>query len=173
MMKTLYLLRHAKSSWDDARLADHARPLAPRGQIAARRIADHLRQGRIQIDLALCSSAVRARQTLDIVAPALGETCQVRIEDELYAADAMGLLQRLRRVDDAVGSALLVGHNPALWDLAVSLAADGAEVPLLRMREKFPTGGLAEVTADRSWGEWDGGVAFLTSFVVPRELADG
>ena len=116
--KRLLLLRHAKSSWDDPALADHDRPLAPRGRRAAKLIGEHLRENQIGVSLVLCSSARRARETLDLVQTP-GE---VLIERELYGASADELLARLRRVPDQRGTVMLIGHNPAIEDLAVGLA---------------------------------------------------
>src|SRR5215471_3225928 len=93
--RTLYLLRHAKSSWDDPALADHDRPLAPRGRKAAKRIGARLRSDETPVSLVLCSSALRARETVDLVAP----PGTIEIEDGLYGASADELLQRLRQVD--------------------------------------------------------------------------
>jgi phosphohistidine phosphatase len=73
-MKQLFLLRHAKSSWDDSELVDHDRPLAPRGRRAVKLIAEHLRREGVTPDLVLCSSALRTRETLEGIAPALGES---------------------------------------------------------------------------------------------------
>src|SRR5690348_13288349 len=124
MARSLFVLRHAKSSWDDAALADHERPLAPRGRRAAERIAEHLSRTHVEPELVLCSTATRARQTLDLVRPALGSP-KVSLEDELYGASAGGLGARLRRVPDDVESVLLVGHNPGLQDLVLELASAG------------------------------------------------
>src|SRR6266576_2330919 len=121
-MKRLFLLRHAKSSWDDAELADHDRPLAPRGRRAAKLIAEHLRRQSVPPALVLCSSAQRTRETLDRIAPALGEEVPVQIERELYAASEQRLLERLRAITGGVESMLLIGHNPGLEQLALSLA---------------------------------------------------
>ena len=85
--RQLLLLRHAKSSWDDPSLADEHRPLAPRGRKAAKRLRAHMRRERIPVGLVLCSSAKRAHETLDLVAPP-GE---ILIEPELYGATAGGL----------------------------------------------------------------------------------
>jgi phosphohistidine phosphatase len=170
-MRTLHLLRHAKSSWDDPGLDDHDRPLAPRGTKAARHMASHLEDQRISVRLVLCSSAVRARQTLDLVMPALGGSPDIRIEDELYGADATDLLARLRRIDEAVPSVLLVGHNPALQQLAEVLAGDGDAGALQALQRKFPTGALATVTARSTWRGLQLGSGYLESFVVPRRLS--
>ena len=124
-MKTLLLLRHAKSSWADPTVADHDRPLAPRGVRAAHQIESHLRREGIRPALVLCSSAGRAQETLSAVRPALGDSADVRIESDLYGADAATILQRLRSVDPTVASVMIIGHNPGLELLAVDLAGDG------------------------------------------------
>ncbi|MGZ4274048.1 MAG: SixA phosphatase family protein [Solirubrobacteraceae bacterium] len=161
--KQLLLLRHAKSSWDDPSLADHDRPLAPRGHRAAKRIGAHLQGEQIPVDLVLCSSARRARDTLDLVAPP-GE---IRIERELYGATAAELIERLRRVPDDVGAVMLVGHEPAIRDLAVGLAGEGSELA----DRKFPTGALATLTFTGPWSALAPDRADLAAFVTPRELA--
>jgi phosphohistidine phosphatase len=147
----LYLLRHAKSSWDEPGLADHDRPLAPRGRRAAKAMGRYLREQGIEPDLILCSSATRARQTLE----RLGLP-GARIEPGLYGADAA----TLRRFIPKAASAMLIGHNPGIHDLAVSLARSGPRVP--ELAAKFPTGALATLELDT--GE-------LIDFVRPRDLA--
>jgi phosphohistidine phosphatase len=163
----LYLLRHAKSSWADPALQDHERPLAPRGLRATKRLARHLRRVGVRPELVLCSSAQRTRQTLDGLSGALGEP-QVAIEDDLYAAGAGELLNRLQRVPAGVESVLLIGHNPGLETLGLWLAADGARRK--RLEEKFPTGALATLAFEAPWSELGPGTAELVDFVVPREL---
>lgn len=158
----LLLLRHAKSSWDDASLGDHDRPLAPRGRKAAIRIRAHMRREQIPVALVLCSSARRARETLDLVAPR-GE---IRIERELYGATGAELLERLRRVPDEVHAVMLIGHEPAIRDLAVQLIGRGSELA----ERKFPTGALATVTFTGRWSTLAAEHAELAAFVTPREL---
>jgi len=163
-VKRLHLLRHAKSSWDDPDLPDHERPLAPRGERAARKIAEHVRREGIAPELVLCSTAVRARQTLAALLPALPGEAEIRLEDGLYAAGVSQVLTRLREVDESVGSVLVVGHNPTLHELAVALTGKG-DVP-----ERFPTGALATLVFPTPWAELAGGGAELEGFAVPREL---
>jgi phosphohistidine phosphatase len=169
-MGTLYLLRHAKSSWDDPARADHDRPLAPRGLRAARRMARHLREAGVAPDLVLCSSAVRARQTLELVQPALGDAA-VRVEDGLYAATADRLLERLRALPEPVRSVMLVGHNPGLQDLALDLAARGSRLP--ELAAKLPTGALVTLRTDGPWATLETGAAELVDLVAPRSVAAG
>ena len=167
-MKRLYLLRHAKSSWDDPTLSDSDRPLAPRGRRAAKVMAEHLRREGISPELALCSPSRRTRETLERIAPSLGKNAEVRIEPELYAGSAATLLEQLHGVPDEVDSVLLVGHNPAIQELALSLARRGSESE--RVREKFPTAALATLELDASWRELAPGSAELIAFVKPKEL---
>ncbi|HKY24286.1 MAG TPA: histidine phosphatase family protein [Gaiella sp.] len=168
-MKRLLLLRHAKSSWDDAALRDRDRPLAPRGRKAAKRMGRWAEKNRIRPQLVLCSSAVRARETLQRMLPCLGEP-DVWVEVTLYAAAAETLLARVQALPDDVDEAMLVGHNPGVEDLALLLAQPGSNRD--RARVKVPTGALLELEADVTrWRDMDPGKARLIRFVVPRELA--
>lgn len=165
----LWLLRHAKSSWDDPGLEDEDRPLAPRGERAADRMRDHLEVEDINPELVLCSSALRARQTLATVLPGLGTALKVRIEPALYTFDAAVLLDRLSRVSADVTSVLLVGHNPAMQELAVRVADRGDR--LADLSRKYPTAGLAEIVFHS--GSWDALAdrpGELARFVMPKEL---
>jgi phosphohistidine phosphatase len=165
-VKRLYLLRHAKSSWDDPRLDDHDRPLAPRGRRASAVIAEHLRQERIAPALVLCSSARRTRETLERLMPL--DRAEVRIEGELYGASPKDLLQRLREVPDEVDSVMLIGHQPAIQELALQLAAEGSE--LERLKAKFPTAALATLDFPGEWSGLGRGSAELVAYVKPKQL---
>ena len=166
-MTRLYLLRHAKSSWDEPGSSDRDRPLAPRGRRAAERVAEHLRDEGVRPDLVLCSPAARALQTLELVRPALGQA-EVLVEDALYGIDADGLLERLRSLPASTAGAMVVGHNPTIQDLALDLAGQGDAVP--RLREKLPTGALLTLSFDGAWRDLGPLRARLESFVSPREL---
>lgn len=166
-VKRLFLLRHAKSSWNDPGLADHDRPLAPRGRRASALIAEHLRRSRIRPALVLCSSAERTRETLEGVRPALGPV-EVRFERGLYGASSEHLLRRLREVPDEVESVMLIGHQPAIQELALRLAAEGSE--LERLSAKFPTAALATLTFPGEWSELGQEGAELVAYVKPKQL---
>jgi phosphohistidine phosphatase len=166
-VRTLYLLRHAKSSWDAPALPDDQRPLAPRGRRDGKRIAEHLRRQEIEPELVLCSSAARTRETLELLRPALGGAT-VLVENELYGASSDQLLARIRLVPDEVASVLVIGHNPGLHELALALAAAGDE--LERLEEKFPTAALATLTPAEPWGRVAPRGATLTAYVVPKQL---
>ena len=169
--RTLYLLRHAKSSWDDPALPDRDRPLAPRGYRACELVAEHLRRHEITPALVLCSSSTRTRETFERVSAGFSRPVQALIEDFLYAATAAELLTRLRTVDSAVASVMLIGHQPAIQELAVSLVR--AEPKRRALNDKFPTGALATLTLTSSWAALAPERATLTGFVKPRELQSG
>lgn len=166
-MHSLYLLRHAKSSWADPALADRDRPLAQRGRRDARRIAEHLRELGVEPELVLCSSAARTRETLELLRPAI-PTSTAKVEEELYAASGAELLARIHLVPDDVGSLLLIGHNPGLQQLALALTSGGAERG--RLEAKFPTAALATLVLTTDWHRLTTADATLAAFVVPKQL---
>lgn len=164
-VKQLYVLRHAKSSWDDPQLEDHERPLSARGRRAAGLMAGHLLGQGIAPELVLCSSAQRTRETL----AGIGVGGEVAIEPELYAAAACDVLERLRRVPSETASVMVIGHNPSMQDLTLMLA--GADDRLRdTVRGKFPTAALATLTVGGEWRALDPGAARLTAFIRPRDL---
>jgi phosphohistidine phosphatase len=164
--KTLYVLRHAKSSWDDPDLDDHERPLARRGRRTAEMLAEYIRAKDIEPDLVLCSSSRRTRETLDAVTP----SGQWAIEDELYGADASDIIERLHRVPEEIASLMVIGHNPTMQDLVLRLV-DETDGPLDEIRRKFPTGALATLTFDTGWSALGAGRAQLRSFIRPKQLS--
>jgi len=163
-VKRLHILRHAKSSWGDPDLADHERPLAPRGEKAAVKIAEYVRSAEIAPGLVLSSTALRARQTLAALLPVLPAEAEIRIQDWLYGAGVGDVLTRLREVNEGVGSVLVVGHNPTLHELALALTCREDAL------ERFPTGALASVAFAVPWVDLAEGTAELEAFVIPREL---
>jgi phosphohistidine phosphatase len=162
-VKTVWLLRHAKSSWEDDGLADHDRPLAPRGHKAGKRLRRFFSENGVRPELVLCSTALRARSTLDLVLPGLG-TPRVQLDGGIYLASADTLLLTLRSLGPAVSRAMLVGHNPGLHELACLLAPPGPEA--------LPTGALAELRLEiDDWQSAAPGCATLDRLVLPRSLA--
>lgn len=168
-MKLLYLLRHAKSSWDDSDLADRDRPLSPRGEKAAKKMRRYIREAGVAPALVLCSPALRARQTLELIAPALGKGCDIVIEDEVYANDARRILKRLQRVPASVAAVMVVGHNPSMQELALLLACRGAG--LESVESNFSTGALATLVIARApWAKLDHGDAELAAYITPKDV---
>jgi phosphohistidine phosphatase len=118
-LPTLYLLRHAKSSWDDPGLADFDRPLSRRGRRNAALLAAHLREESIEPELVLCSTARRARETAELLG-----LDGVRFENDLYGAGRAELARRLTALPHSVASAMMIGHNPGLEGLGHTLGAE-------------------------------------------------
>jgi len=168
MGRHLWILRHAKSSWDDPGLDDHDRPLAPRGQKALRKIRNHLATAEHPPELVLCSTARRAVDTFDGVRHALPSSTLVEIEAELYLADVSSMIVRLRGIDAEVGSAMIVGHNPGLHDLALNLASTGDPEQLRRLRAKFPTGAVATIRFEGDWRSLGSEPGRLEDYFTPR-----
>src|SRR5215469_7099486 len=151
--RTLVLLRHAKSAWPD--VPDHERPLARRGERDAPVMGGWLRAAGHVPDRVLCSTARRARETWQLAQPELGADPPVSFEQRIYQASAAQLLGLVREEPSAVKTLLVVGHDPAIHELALMLAGTdrsagaGAghdpapKAALERMRDKFPTAGVA------------------------------
>jgi len=173
-MKTLYLLRHAKSAWDDPTLPDHDRPLAPRGKRAAATMAKYLAErkgGPPAPDMVLCSSARRAQDTLAAVAGAWPTPVPVSVEPGLYLCGEAALLDRLRALPDRVRSVMLVGHNPDFHHLALGLCVRGPAESLASLRAKLPTGSfLAIGLPDGPWTDLAWATGDLLEFTPPRSL---
>ncbi len=157
-MKTLHLLRHAKSDWSDAGVADHERPLNRRGKQARGVIAEHVKDWKV--DLVVCSTARRARATAKPVIAALG--CPVRYDDALYDTSAGGLIAVARELPDDVEAVMFVGHNPTMEELTELLCGQSPE---------YPTAALGTITLEiDKWNELSPGQGTLTAFVTAAQL---
>ncbi len=152
-------------------MADHERPLAPRGERAVKLLARYLRDQKIRPALVLCSSSERTRQTYVGVKP----KGKLVVEYALYEASGDDLLGRLRSVDPKLPSVMLIGHNPGLQTLVLRLAGSGdggaeASPALDRVRHKFPTGALATLSFQCAWEQLGPGRAKLDNLVRPSDL---
>jgi len=171
LMKTIFLLRHAKSSWDDTSRDDHDRPLNQRGERAAALVGQFLKQESLIPDLILCSSAKRTQETLARLQAIIGDDHPALIEPDLYLAAADVLFERLRKVGEDAASVMLIGHNPGLEDLAATLIAPKATALEEKLAAKFPTGGLAMIRLPGTrWRDIKRRSGSLELFVVPRDL---
>jgi len=168
-MHRLHLLRHAKSSWDD-NAEDHQRPLTRRGREAARLVGETLPRAVGALDLVLCSTAARARETAELALARFAPAPRILYEDGLYLAVPATLIQRLRRVEEEVGAVLLVGHNPGLHDLAIALAAPGSPGHAALAGGKFPTAVRASFAIETPWRDIGGGRHLLTDYVTVKSL---
>ena len=169
-MKTLTLLRHAKSGWDDGELRDFDRTLNAKGARAARVMGQHLRDERLAFDRVVASPAVRVMETLDAVERGYGRRLSAEWDRDLYLAPAAALVERVRALPDNLDRVLLVGHNPGLEDLVLLLVPDRADALRGAVESKYPTASLAELVLADGWTGVRSGGATLTRFVRPRDL---
>ncbi len=170
-MKTLTLLRHAKSGWDDPVARDFDRPLNPKGRRAAATMGRHMRSLELAFDRVVASPAVRVEETIAEIEAGYAGALAPEWDRRVYLASAGMLLDVVRETDDRVGSLLLVGHNPGLEDLVLLLVPDERGSLRDHVEEKYPTATLAELTFDvDSWAAVAAGGAMLARFVRPRDL---
>ncbi|TXH36214.1 MAG: histidine phosphatase family protein [Rhodospirillaceae bacterium] len=176
-MKRLMLLRHAKSAWDQPDLSDAERPLAKRGIKAAPLIGRYIMAEGLIPDLVLCSAAVRAKQTWDLVSATWPHQPRRQQLASLYMATPRDMLSTAREYGGDSDCILIVGHNPGIGDLAAWLVNQGDDAEIRKMREKFSTAALAVIDLPiESWRDfhdttvsaWNGQ---LVRFVVPHDLA--
>jgi phosphohistidine phosphatase len=161
-MRTLYLLRHAKSSWKDGELADFDRPLNGRGRRSCETIGAFLKDKEITFDLALSSPAVRARETIDLVLRAAKLRPQLRYDERIYEATPERLLNVVSQMENENKNVVLVGHNPGMQELLTLLTGE---------TDEFPTATLARVNFKNSkWSEVGGKKGTLEWVVRPKEL---
>jgi len=164
-MKTLLVLRHAKSSWNESGLADHDRPLNERGERDAPRVGKRLRQQRLAPDLIISSDAVRARMTAEAVAEAAGHAGPIRFEPLLYHAAPDDILVVLRAAPEPnAHTVMIVGHNPGLEALVAQLTGESQDLP---------TAALAQINLPiDQWRDLDGSTrGTLVNVWRPKELA--
>jgi len=163
-MKTLLLLRHAKSSWDDSSLRDFERPLAGRGKRDAPRIGKAFRKRGPLPDLIVSSPAARAKATVEAVIKAAKLVIEAQFDEALYGASSAELMKLIRRLPDNSSCAMLVGHNPGFEDLLGRLSGS---------RERMPTAALACI--EFQIDNWDGiedGKGKLAWLLTPKQLGD-
>ena len=172
-MKTLHFLRHAKAAEDSADGTDHARPLAKRGIKAAKALASYLAEADIHVDRVFCSTALRTRETVDLISQALPGAA-VAYRDRLYLIAANDLMEFIQSLPDTADSVMIIGHNPAFHTTALALAraaAPGHSGDLTMLKEKYPTGALCSLQFDVTrWRQVKLGCGTLIAFVRPGDL---
>lgn len=168
--KTLTLLRHAKSGWDDPALRDYDRGLNAKGKRAAALIGGHLRNAAGAFDHVVASPAVRVVETLEQVESSYGRTLAPHFDRRIYLASAVTLLDIVHEAPAEATHLLLVGHNPGLEDLAMLLVPESDEPLRVALEAKYPTATIAEISFEGEWATLAGGSGRLTRFVRPRDL---
>ena len=170
-MKTLTLLRHAKSSWDNPAASDFDRPLNKRGHRAARTIGRELKAQGLDFDVVIASPAARVVETLADVEEGYGGPIRPHYDARVYLASAATLLKLVREADDGAERLLLVGHNPGLEALALLLTRDDGNGLRAEMAAKYPTATVAEIALPIDhWRDATAGDGELARFIRPRDL---
>lgn len=163
-MKTLLLLRHAKSSWDDSSLRDFDRPLAPRGERDAPRMGKALKKRGPLPDVVISSPAQRARQTVEAFVAAAKLEAGPQFDERIYEASSAELMKLVRGLPDSASCILLVGHNPGFEDLVSRLTGKS---------QRMPTAALACIEFKvEKWEDVEDGEGKLAWLLTPKELDD-
>ena len=162
-MRTLYLLRHAKSSWKDASLSDFERPLKRRGREAAQLVGERLAQEKLKNPLLICSPAVRARETAELVLKRAKLRVEERWDERIYEASLHDLRQVVAEIPDDKTVVILIGHNPGFEELLAFLTGEG---------RRMPTAALAKIDFDVSWKDVAASSGKLDWFTTPKELSE-
>lgn len=165
--KLLFLVRHAKSSWDDSTLGDEARPLNDRGQTDAPRMGRWLAEQPLQPQVIVSSPAQRARSTAKIIAASLGrKASEIVIDPDIYFRGLRGMLTAIERTDDSIDRLMLVGHNPVMTGLFSELSGEALD--------NMPTCAIAIIEFPMlSWGLTDTTPGSLLAYQTPKRLAAG
>lgn len=162
-MKTLYLLRHAKSSWKDSTLQDFDRPLNGRGREAAPLVGRLMRKRKLRVDLILSSPAARARQTASLVKESAGLDAELLYDERIYEADAARLIEVVAQASESADALMLVGHNPGMEELLTLLTGESRSVQ---------TATLACISLDvEKWGKAREHSGRLEWLARPEELS--
>lgn len=174
MSKTLQLLRHAKSDWDNPALQDDKRPLAKRGRkdialMAERASAEGLCES---VQLVVCSPTSRTRETLEGFSAALPQKVATKYDHRIYGASTKTLYEVIRELPENIEHVLLVGHNPGLYTFSLDLADPERSVSehYDAVINKYPTAALATLELSGTWRDAARASAALTGFLPPREL---
>ncbi len=170
-MPTLYLLRHGNAGFGGPEQDDHDRALNQTGAQAALLVGQYLAQLSVRLDLVLCSSAQRTRQTWELVASRLPDPPEVRFERTLYMCGAPALQQCIHALPNRVETTMIVAHNPDLHEVALFYSDGGDKDLRLRLQLDYPPAGLVALQFERPWAELRRHAGRLQYYVVPRDLA--
>lgn len=170
-MKTLFLLRHAKSSWADSSLGDFDRPLSGRGRKAVAKMATFMAEKGLRPDLILSSSSARTRETFWRFQEAFGEELEVEFVDDLYHSSSILMLNLVQNAPSQISSLMLLAHNPGIQDAALRFLGYGSPADISRLDFKFPTGALAQFSFHAEvWQDVNFEEGKLERLVFPKDI---
>ena len=162
-MKQVYILRHAKSSWDNKDLSDFDRPLSKRGEKDAKKICSFIKNKNFFVDKVICSSAKRTKETFDLIADGLNFPIEeASYTEDLYFGDTQNIINYLNRLDEKLNNILIIGHNPTLHMLVEALTNETII--------KFATCNLAIINFKGEWKTLDFYKSSLKSIIRPKEI---
>ncbi|MEU0176555.1 histidine phosphatase family protein [Streptomyces massasporeus] len=166
--RTIVLFRHAKADWPQ--VTDHERPLADRGRTEAAEAGRRLADTGIAFDLALCSTAVRTRETWKLAVQEFPQRPKTVYEERIYEASPGELIALLNETPDDARNVLMIGHNPGIQGLAEVLAGSGEDEARERMtRRGFPAAAFAVLSFGSTWKSLEPGAAALRDYWAPAE----
>lgn len=171
-MKTLAVLRHAKSDWSDGQTRDFDRPLNARGIKGAAVMGDYIKTNHLNFDVVIASPAARVTETLEQLESQTGSKFNTQWDRRIYLASSATLLELLREQDNAASTIMIAGHNPGLEDLILDLVPDDGSSPMRdQIEAKFPTGALAILKTDiAEWKDLGSVSVTLELLVRPRDI---
>ena len=173
LAKTLILMRHSKSSWDNSYKDDFDRPLNSRGRENAQMVAKHIHSWGFKPELTLCSSALRCKQTLELIIPYFPKKMHIRYLDELYLAPEKAILEIIKSIKLSIDQMLVIGHNPGLSDLSQSLIYSSNKKNDYFETQQFPTSAASifEMSIN-NWVNFNLSESKIIDFVTPKNLME-
>ncbi len=172
MSKQLYIIRHAKTQENQKGEDDFSRELSPKGEKQAKKLAGYFKKKKIKADLVLCSSSIRARQTLEQMGKVFPKA-DIVFDEKIYQASPKSLLNVMQKTSDKYKNVVVIGHNPAVVTLAVALTnTEKSNIKSLKkMLKKFPTAGMACFQLrKKNWQEMDVDVLKLLDFIDTKDV---
>ena len=170
-MKTIFLLRHAKSSWDDVSLDDFDRPLSTRGIKSCKKIGKYLKKNKLIPDIVYCSSAIRAKQTWELVNRIVEKKKNVVYKSKLYMANSSDFIDVIRKTDNIFHSLMLISHNPGMEIFAREISKNKTDKHYESIDLKYPTGGLVIIRFNLNiWSKIKYETGDICEFIKPRDL---
>ena len=170
-MLELYVMRHAKSSWDDLNLSDHERPLNSRGKKAAKKICEFFVKKKISFDLIVLSTSTRTKKTLKILQKKIDKPKKIIISKNLYLANENNIVLKIKEINENYKKVLLINHEPAITNLVNYLVKNKKNNLFKLINYKFPTAAFAKIVFDlNKWSLINYNTGILKNFIRPKDI---